>query len=328
MTRFPKLVSIFMLFCLVIGLACKEAATKPTPVPATATLVGLTSKPVPPTPTPIMVIDDLGRTVTVKGVPQRIVSLAPSNTEILFALGLDKEIVGVTDFCDYPPEAKGKASVGAPFPEFSLEKIVALNPDLAVAFGYTLPDVASKLETQGIPVIVLGAKTVDGVIADIELVGKVAGREAKAKELTSAMRKRIEAVTAKTKSVPKPSVYYEMDATDPTKPWTAGPGSLIDDLIRLAGGENIGAKGSSSAFQIGSEEILKANPQIIIFASAQYGVAKADLKKRTGWEAIAAVKEDAVYPVDATLADLIEVPGPRIAEGMEKMAQMIHPELF
>jgi len=307
MSRFFKPVSVLLLFCLVLGLACKEAAPKPSAVSLT---------------------DDLGRTVTVKGVPKRIVSLAPSNTEILFALGLDNEIVGVTDFCDYPPAAKEKQSVGAPFPEFSLEKIVALNPDLTVAFGYTLPDIASKLEAQRIPIIVLGAKTVDGVIANIELLGKVTGKEAKAKELTSDMRKRVDAVIAKTKSAPTPGVYYEMDATDPTKPWTAGPGSLIEDLIRLAGGENIGAKGPSAAYQISSEELLKANPQIIIFASAQYGVSKADLTKRTGWDSIAAVKKDAIYPVDTSLADLIEVPGPRIAEGVEKMARMIHPELF
>lgn len=307
MKRLCNPVSVLALCCLVLGLACKAATPESTPVSLT---------------------DDLGRTVTLESVPKRIVSLAPSNTEILFALGLDNEVVGVTDYCDYPPAVKEKPSVGAPFPEFNLEKIISLNPDLAVAQGYTLPDIVSKLEAQGIPVIVLGTRTVDGVIANIELLGKVTGKEAKAKELVKDMEERVDAVTAKTKDASKPRVYYEIDATDPTKPWTAGPGSLMEDIIHLAGGENIGAKGPSEAYQISGEEILRANPEIIIFASAQYGVSKADIGKRTGWEAISAVQEDAIYPVDAELADLIEIPGPRIVEGVERMAQIVHPELF
>ena len=125
--------------------------------------------------------DDLGRTISINGVPQRIVSLAPSNTEILFALGLGSKVVATDDYSDYPAEATKLTHVGSAFPSFSIETIVSLKPDLAVAFGYQLPDYVSKLESLGIPVVVLAPKDINGVISDIDLIGQITGSSAQAK---------------------------------------------------------------------------------------------------------------------------------------------------
>jgi iron complex transport system substrate-binding protein len=270
--------------------------------------------------------DDLGRTISINGVPQRIVSLAPSNTEMLFALGLGSKVVGTDDYSDYPAEAMKLTHVGSAFPSFSIETIVSLKPDLAVAFGYTLPDYVSKLENLGIPVVVLAPKGIEGIISDIELIGQITGTSAQAKKLTADMQKRLDAVLAKTKGATASRVFWEFDATDPGKPWTAGPGSFNDVLISLAGGQNIGAIGPASSWQMNSEDILKADPQVIILDDFQFGTSVDSVSKRPGWASIAAVKTNSIYPI--TDPNLTDRPGPRIIDGLELLARIIHPELF
>ena len=272
------------------------------------------------------VVDDLGRTIDVEKVPQKIVSLAPSNTEILFALGLGDKVVGVTDFDDYPAQVKQKTSVGSPYPGFDLEKIVSLEPDLVLGFGYSLPDYAAKLEKLGHAVVVLAPKDVEGVLSDIELVGKITGSEEAAKRLVDNMKRRIDDVVAKTKDAPKPKVFWEFDATDSTKPWTAGPGSFNHALIELAGGQNIGATGASSSFQMSAEEIISDDPGVIFLGDYQFGAKVEDVLNRPGWSVISAVKNNRIYPI--TDPNLTDRPGPRIVDGLEMLAKMLHPELF
>jgi iron complex transport system substrate-binding protein len=270
--------------------------------------------------------DDLGRTISLDGVPQRIVSLAPSNTEILFALGLGSKVIATDSYSDYPAETGELPHVGSAFPGFSIETILSLNPDLAVAFGYQLADYVSQLESLGIPVVVLAPKDIEGVIHDIDLIGQITGSSAEAKKLTAEMQKRLDAIVAKTKSAAPYRVFWEFDATDPSKPWTAGPGSFNDVLITLAGGQNIGAGGPASSWQMNSEEIMKADPQIIILDDFQFGTTVDSLSKRPGWTSITAVEEKAIYPIaDPNLTDR---PGPRIIDGLELLARTIHPELF
>ena len=270
--------------------------------------------------------DDLGRTISIKGVPQRIVSLAPSNTEILFALGLGSKVVATDDYSDYPAEATKLTHVGSPYPSFSIETIVSLKPDLAVAFGYTLPDYASQLENLGIPVVVLAPKDINGVISDIDLIGQITGSSAQSKKLTADMQTRLNAVVDKTKGATLSRVFWEFDATDPGKPWTAGPGSFNDALITLAGGQDIGASGPASSWQMNSEDIIKADPQIIILDDYQFGTTVESVSKRPGWATITAVVKNAIYPI--TDANLTDRPGPRIIDGLELIAKIIHPELF
>ena len=216
--------------------------------------------------------DDLGRTLDLKGVPQKIVSLAPSNTEILFALGLGSKVVGTDDDSDYPAAATTLPHVGSGYPSFSIETIVSLKPDMVVAFGYTLPDYVTKLESLGIPVVVLAPKDVNGVMSDITLIGKITGATAQAKTLTTSMQSTLNTVEAKIKGVTDPRVLWEFDGTDPSNPWVAGPGSFNDALITLAGGQDVGASGPTSSWQMSTEDIIKADPQIIILDDYQFGV--------------------------------------------------------
>lgn len=275
-------------------------------------------------PKSISVVDDAGRTVEIARTPQRFVSLAPSNTEILFALGLDDEVVGVTDFCDYPEEAKAIEQVGTYF-EPNIEKIFSLSPDLVLAIT-GLPEVIAKLEELGIPALILDPSDLEGILADIQLVGKATGAERKAEALVSEMRGRIAVVTEKAAEVKgRPKVFCEIDATDPSKPWTTGPGSFMDAMIRLSGGTNVAADAESPWPQLSAEEIIDKDPQIIILADSKYGVTAESVRERPGWEVITAVKEGAIYDIDD---DLISRPGPRIVDGLEAVAKIIHPELF
>lgn len=274
---------------------------------------------------PISVVDNAGRTVEIAKTPQRIISLAPSNTEILFALGLGDKVVGVTDFCNYPEEAKSIEQVGTYF-DPSIEKIFSLSPDLVLAVADLPEDVIAKLEELGIPAPILDPADLEGILANIQLVGKATGAEREAEALVSEMRERITVVTEKASEVKeRPRVFCEIDATDPSKPWASGPGSFMDAMIRLSGGTNVAADAESPWPQLSAEEIIAKDPDIIILADSKYGVTAESVKERPGWEVITAVKEGAIFDLDD---DLISRPGPRIVDGLEAVARIIHPELF
>lgn len=268
--------------------------------------------------------DDMGRAVSIDEVPQRIVSHVPSITETLFALGLEEKVVGVSDYCDYPEEAKPKPSVGSYFNP-SIENIVALDPDLVLTDGHS--ESIKGLEGLGITFFVVDPKDIDGIFKDIELLGKVTGTEGKAKKLINDMKKDISYVSSRVKDAPRVKVFYIIDATDLTFPWTAGPGSFIDALITMAGGENIAAKAPGAWVQFSIEQIVSSDPEIIILP-AKHGTAftpPETLKGHPAWRGITAVRQDRIYTIDG---DLVDRTGPRIVQGLEEMAKIIHPELF
>jgi len=270
-------------------------------------------------------IDDMGREVSIGKVAQRIVSHVPGITEILFALGLDEKVVGVSDYCDYPEVAKAKPKVGG-FWNPSIENIVALEPDLVFTMG-SVEYLMTQLDGLGIPCIALQHKDIDGILKDIELVGKVTGTEKEAKKLIKDMQERISYVIARVEGAPRPKVFYIIDATDLNNPWTAGPGSFIDSLIPMAGGENIGAKALAPWVQFSIEEVVNSDPEIIIMP-AKHGTAftpPETLKEHPTWQGITAVKQGKVFTIDD---DLVSRYGPRIVLGLEEMAKIIHPELF
>jgi len=216
--------------------------------------------------------------------------------------------------------------VGASFPGFSLEKIVDLEPDLAIAFGYYMPDYVSQLDDLGILTIILAPTDLNGILANIEMIGRITGTTTQASALIASMRAVIEDITNKTKHIARPRVLWEFDASDPTKPWVAGPGSFNDILITFAGGENVAVDGAGPAFQMSAEAIVAADPEIILLGDFQYGVNLVDVLERAGWQVISAVRNGRVYPIiDSNLTDR---PGPRIVEGLEMLAEIIHPELF
>ena len=270
------------------------------------------------------IIDDLGRPISIKEIPERIVSLAPSATEILYALELGDYIVAVTDYCDYPDEAKDKPKAGAPFPGFDIEGIVAHEPDVVFSIAGTVVD---KLENVGLTVVVLQARDIDGIYKDIEIVGRITDKNKEASELVNDMKERVDAIAVKTvEAINKPTVFYEIDASwNENKPWTVGHGTFQDDIINLAGGRNI-ASGRQGWFELSIEEILDADPDIIILEDYQYGITPEIVIGRSSWHGLTAVQEENIY----TIADpnLTSRPGPRIVDGLEQIARNIHPELF
>ena len=269
--------------------------------------------------------DDMGRTVAIDQIPQRIVSHVPPITETLFALGLGEKVVGVSDYCDYPEEAKSKPSVGNYFNP-SIENIVALDPDLVLTDGHS-QDILPQLDSLGIPYIVIDPKDFDSIFEDIALLGKVTGIEGRAEKLISDMQKDISRVLNRVKDAPRVRVMYVIDATDLNNPWTTGPGSFVDYLITMAGGENIAATAPASWVQFSIEEIVSSDPEIIILP-AKHGTAFTSpevLKGHPARREITAVKQDRIYIIDG---DLVDGYGPRIVQGLEEMAKIIHPELF
>jgi iron complex transport system substrate-binding protein len=268
--------------------------------------------------TPIQYVsDDLGRLITINGTPQRIISLAPSNTEILFALGLGDKVVGVTDYCDYPPEALDKEKVGG-YANPDIEKIVALNPDLILAAYGTPMDVINSMVGLGLTVFGVKTTDLDDLLNDIGTVGKITGKEAEANALTSQMESSIEAVTAQTSGLPqRPKVFYIL-WNDPL--WTAGSGTFIDELIEKAGGVNI-CQNITGYSEISLEYVLASDPKIIITSELSYDWAKS----ATELASTNASQTGRIYTCDD---NLVQRPGPRLVDGLEWFAHFIHPEIF
>jgi iron complex transport system substrate-binding protein len=308
--------------------ACAPAATASvataSPVPPAATVPVATS-----TPTSISVVDGLGRAVTLKGPAQRVVSMAPSNTEILYAIGAGSQVVGRDEFSDYPAAAKALPSVGGSMGNYSNEQIVALKPDLVLAAEINTPDQVKALENLGLTVYYLkNPTTLDGMYTNLQTVAQLTGHASDAATLITALKARVAAVDAKLAGVTqRPVVFYEIDATDPAKPYTYGPGTFGDALITRAGGVSFAASaGIPDAYpQVSLEQIVKTNPQVIILGDAAYGATPDAVKARAGWGTIDAVKNGLIYAFDD---NLVSRPGPRLVDGLELLAKLLHPDLF
>jgi iron complex transport system substrate-binding protein len=272
------------------------------------------------------IVDGLGRKVTINTVPQRIVSLAPSNTEILFALGLGDKVVGDTEYCNYPEAAKTKPKVGG-FSTVDIEKVVSLRPDLVLATRIHDKTIIPALENLGITVVALTPGSLNEVLDSIKLVGKITGQDKEAAELIKNLGTRIEEITDKTQNLSpeqRPRVFY-VTWHDPL--WTAGTGTLSNDVISQAGGQNI-ASDITGDKTIDLETVISRDPEVIIVSVGmgtgedlpwQYIKAESRLKNTQ------ALLNDRVYKIDG---DLIHRPGPRVVEALEEMTQFIHPELF
>lgn len=312
--RFSSLSLIPLILSLLLA-ACAPVAT---PAPSAAPAA---------TAAPIKLTDGLKREVTLAAPAKRIVSLAPSNTEILFALGLGAQVVGVDDFSDYPSEAKKLPSVGGSMGKYNLEAITALKPDLVLAAEINTPEQVKAIQDLGLIVFYLSnPQTLEGMFTSLQLVAQLGGVEGKANELAQSLQARIDAVKSKiSAATQKPTVYYELDATDPGKPYTAGPGTFVDNLISLAGGQNIAADMTSPWGQISSEQIIARNPDIILLGDAAYGVTPESVGQRPGFSAINAVKNAQVLTFDD---NLVSRPTARLVDGLETLAKLIHPDLF
>jgi iron complex transport system substrate-binding protein len=271
--------------------------------------------------------DGLGRTVTLASAAQRVISLAPSNTEILFALGAGDKVVGRDEFSDYPAEAKNVASVGGSMGEYSLEAIAALKPDLVLASELNSPELVVSLEKLGLTVYYLSnPKTFEELYTNLETVATLTGRDAT--KLTDSLKARVTAVDEKIAPLSsRPSVFYEVDATDPSKPYTAGVGTFINLIINRAGGANFTElAGITDPYpQVGLELLVVTPPDVIILGDSMWGTTPEVVAERPGWDALLAVTEGRVFPFDD---NLVSRPGPRLVDGLEALAKLLHPEAF
>jgi iron complex transport system substrate-binding protein len=280
----------------------------------------------------VTLIDSLGNIVVLTSPPERIVSLAPSNTEILFAIGAGEKVVGVTDFCNYPYnfsawiEAGNMTSIGSYYGP-SIEPIVALDPDLVLATSGSLA-AAENLHELGYNVLVVESKTLDGVLQDILLIGRATGQDIQAASLVTEMRERIDNVTNPVAvATTTPKVYHEV-WNEPIM--SVGPGTFIDEIITMAGGENIFNDATTSWPTVSSEAIITKNPDVMVFPDMYMGRQNfyetiEAVKNRPGWDIINAVKNDALYEINA---DIISRSGPRLVDALEALSTMIHPEIF
>jgi iron complex transport system substrate-binding protein len=308
--------------------------TAPTPTPTTAPTLAPTSGPTavatatPASAFPLTITDSNNRKVTIASQPQKIVCLAPSDTEIVYALGQGSRLVAVDQFSDYPPEAKSVLNIGGSRGNFDLEKIVALHPDLVLAAGTTSTDNLKKLEDLKLTIVVVSSSktTMDSIISDIKLIGAVLGVPGQAGQVTDAMQFRLDNLKLKVAAAKsRPRVYWELDATDPAKPFTVGAGNFVNDLIKLAGGENVFGAVTSPFPQVGAESVVAAAPEVILLSDAAYGISPESVKARSGWSGVPAVKTNKVFPIEDSL---VSRPGPRIVDGLEAATHIIHPELF
>lgn len=272
---------------------------------------------------PICVVDDYGYTLNLTSCPERIVSLAPSNTEILFAVGAGNQVVGITDYCNYPYDfttwlkAGNISSIGN-YWNPSIEPIINLEPDLILASGGGASDVAAgQLRNLGYNVLILSAQDINGVLDDIIMVGRATNHANQASALVTDLQARIDAVvnTVKNANASRPKVYDEI-WNDPLI--AAGPGTFISDLINLAGGTNIFDDAATSWPTVSSDSVISKNPDIILTQST-------NLNYRAGWLSISAVVNDRIYKIDE---DIFSRPAPRLVDALETLSKIIHPELF
>jgi iron complex transport system substrate-binding protein len=267
--------------------------------------------------------DEVGRKLEVQGVPQRIISVAPNVTEILFALGLGDRLVGVSSYCQFPPEALKKEKVGG-YINPSLEKIVALRPDIVIGIAEgDLKTFVDKLAKLKIPVYITNPKNVSEVITSIQNIGEVTRSTPSALRLTQSMKERIQAIRTKVQGRPQPRVLHVLNF-DPLI--SAGKGTFVDDLIRLSRGRNIAETAQGKYPRFSLEEVLAVDPEVILLASMQSNDPLTEQSRWwERWKTISAVRQGRIYVLNS---DFIHRPSPRIVEGLEQVARAIHPEAF
>lgn len=266
-------------------------------------------------------VDDMGRKLYLAKTPKRIVSLAPSITEMLFAIGSEEEIVGVTEFCDFPPEALNKPKVGYSQP--NLEVLVALEPQLVVApKSFIRADLLTKLEQLKIPTFILDPHTVEDILAHIQLLGRITGHSQEANEQAALIRKQLGSLSSSLVDLPRPSLLYVINS-DPLI--TVGPGSFIQHLIELAGGRNAAEQAASPYPRLTMEEVLRQNPDILLFpVGNQEGIPQAEQDAWKRWDTLSAVQQGRLFQIQS---DLLNRPGPRIIEGLKHLVKILHPEV-
>ncbi len=276
----------------------------------------------PSAPQGITITDDIGRTVQIKGIPQRIISLSPSNTEIVYALGLEDRLVGVTTYDNYPEAVKNKPQVSQ-YSTVDVEKVVSYKPDLILASNIQKTGAIPAFDKLGIAVITLEPETIEETLNDITLIGRISSNTKQAETLVADLQNRIKTVTDKLTTSEKPRTFF-LTWHDPI--WTAGSNTVIGELMTKAGGTNIAADLNGHS-QIDLESVIQRNPQIIFVMSSMgdQDSSYSYVKNEPRFQATDAVKKNQVYKVDS---DIFGRTTPRLVDGLETMAKLIQPEIF
>jgi len=313
-----------------VGFALNYQPNEPQPSPSPSA----SPSPSPsssPSAFPITLTDDMNNTVTLNAFPQRIVSLAPANTQTIFAVGAGGLVVGVTDWDKYPynfsawVEAGNMSSIGNYY-QPAIEPIMSCTPDLVVASLGSV-DVADQLRALGYKVLTLNPTNLDGVLQNMITIGKATGHEAEAEAVVASLQQRIDAVVnAVQAATTRPTVYHEI-WSDPYM--SVGKGTFVDNAIRMAGGQNIFENATDAYPVVSSEAIISENPDIMVFPT-QMGVDSfwgdySTVAARAGWSTISAVVNQKMFTVNG---DIIDEPGPRQVDSLEILAKIIHPEIF
>lgn len=271
--------------------------------------------------------DDLNREVAIPSHLSSIVALAPSLTETLYFLDAADLLTAVDINSDFPESVADLPRVTGWDTSINYEELAVLEPDLILASEMTSLDQISSMEDLGLTVFcVKNPADFKELFETIMVIGEITGKTSEAETLIAELEDRtaeIELIVSEAEN--SPTVFYEIDATDPSKPWTAGKGTFISKLIQMAGGINIGDELDGDWIQISLEALLQADPQIILLGDSMYGSTAEAAAQRTGWSEISAVRNGLLYEFDD---NLVTRPGPRLVEGFELIAQMIHPELF
>ena len=296
--------------------------------PATATVGPSVASVAPPSVVPsasfpLTLTDDEGTAVQLAAQPHKIVSLTPAETEVLYAIGAGDEVVGkVEDVAKYPPAAD-KVPVVATFSGVDVEKIVGLGTDLVIAGGNggTPPDAIAKLRSLKIPVLVVYAPDVDTVYHDIQLTGDAVGEPANAATVVSGIKEQFAAVADATAAAAKPRVFYETG--DQPAIYGIADDSVYAQMIALAGGTPV-TTGSATNWEMSTEKLVAADPELIILGDSAYGVTPDAVAKRAGWAGLTAVKDHAITGIDDIV---VTRPGPRLGQGLQLLVGAIHPEL-
>ena len=316
-----KVALLLAMMMLVMGLAgCGEKANDSTLVETGAIVPDENSgeaASVADTEYPFNFTDSYGNVVTLEAEPERIVSVAPNMTEMLFAFGVGDKVVGRTDYCDYPAEALNVDSVGA-IDKPDLEKIISLEPDVVIATTFTEEGI-TKLKAAGIPVIVLHEEgTVDGVYVMIEDMGQIINKNPEALAMITEMKTSFADVHSKVVDLPKPTVYYVVGYGE-YGDYTAGGDTFVGGLLEMAGGDNV-AK-DISGWNISLEKLIEADPEIIVISEWM----KEDFVNAPNYCELSAVKNGKVYTMDI---NMLERQGYRNAQGVLELAKIFHPEAF
>jgi len=247
--------------------------------------------------------------------------------ESLYAIGAQDLLVARDDYSTNPPAAKELPAIAISPGNIPLEAVMGFEPDLVIAGEILNAETIQRMEELGMAVyIVANPDTFEDLYISLEELAKLTGRETNALAMVNSLRElegSVKLSLAGKETTPK--VFYELDATDPQNPWTAGGGTFIDGVIELAGGENIGRVVAGEWTQISAEEIIAQDPEVIILADAEWGVTPEMVASRPGWQQIGAVQNGRVIPFDS---NLLSVPGPRLVQGFQELARILHPELF